>query len=80
MLKNPAFAITAVSLYLLVYVVLAQLQFSASVLVSIFSFSPVIVIWMVYTVIRFGSYSGKELQDGEEWGYEDKKKEDLQIF
>jgi hypothetical protein len=45
----------------------------------LFFLSPFLVIWMVYRVIRYDSYHGKELND-EEWGYADKKKEDLDMF
>lgn len=44
-----------------------------------FAFPP-LMLWLVYTVLRHGKYDGKELQEDEEWGYEDKKKEDLGMF
>jgi len=35
---------------------------------------------MAYVIIRYGRYTGRELKDNEEWGYEDRKKEDLGIM
>jgi len=40
-----------------------------------FSFSPIVIIAMVYNVIRHGKYTCRELKEGEEWGYEDWIKE-----
>jgi len=45
----------------------------------LFFLSPFLVIWMVYRVIRYDTYHGNELND-DEWGYADKKKEDLNMF
>lgn len=35
---------------------------------------------MVYSVLKYGKYSGKELAEDEEWGYEDTNKEELDTF
>ena len=35
---------------------------------TLFLFSPVVLLYLVYSVIRYGKYSGRELKDGEEWG------------
>ena len=45
-----------------------------------FLLSPLVVAYMVYTVIRYGKYAGKELNEDEEWGYEDTPKEKLGMF
>ena len=44
-----------------------------------FSLFPIIIIWVTLTIIKFSSYEGRELND-EEWGYQDKEKEDLGRF
>ena len=80
MFKTPTFAITAGSLYLLLYIIVAQLQLSQRLVLLMFALSPVLILWMIYVTIRHGKYSGEELKEGEEWGYEDKKKEDLRVF
>jgi len=46
----------------------------------LFAISPVLVVWMVYSVLRYGTYIGRELKPGEEWGYEDKNRDDLGRF
>ena len=80
MIRNPVFAASFVTVYLLIYTVLFHTGASYPILVTMFAISPFLVIWMVYVVIRFGKYSGPELQPDEEWGYQDKKREDLGIF
>lgn len=71
MLKSPAFSIVNVTAYLVIFVVISRLYPDLSLLLTLYSISPLLVIWMVYTVIRYGSYSGRELREGQEWGYED---------
>jgi len=79
MLNRTAFAVSAVSIYLLIFLI--SVSYGAINLASfLFLFSPLLVLWMVYTVIRYGVYTGKELADDEEWGYEDRKKEDHGVF
>ena len=38
---------------------------------GLFLFSPMLLVYLFYSVIRHGQYTGKELKDEEEWGYED---------
>ena len=45
-----------------------------------FLFSPLIVLWLVYTVIRHGRYTGRELDEQEEFGYQDREKDSLGMF
>lgn len=79
MLKNPVFATVMVTLYLVCYTLLFQLGASFNVLGIMFILSPFLVLWMVYTVLRFGKFEGKELDD-QEWGYCDRSRESLGIF
>ena len=79
-MKLPAsFPVTLVTILLAVYTVLLVTGGSMILTGTLFFLSPFLVIWMVYRVIRYDSYHGKELND-EEWGYADKKKEDLDMF
>ncbi len=71
MLKNPAFAIITVTAYLVVFVAISRLYPDLSMLFILYSLSPLLVIWMVYVVIRYGHYDGQELNEGQEWGYDD---------
>ncbi|WP_353197753.1 hypothetical protein [Parapedobacter defluvii] len=73
MLKRPAFVIIAVMAYLVIFVVKSRLHPDLPILLILYSISPLLVIWMVCTVIRYGSYNGQELREEQEWGYEDVK-------
>ena len=80
MLKNSTFAVITVSLLLLFYVVLLQTGWLAPLAGLVYALSPLLMLWLVYTVIRYGRYSGKELQQDEEWGYQDRNNDELGIF
>lgn len=71
MLKSPTFAITTVTAYLVIFVVISRLYPDLSLMLILYSISPLLVIWMVYIAIRYGNYNGRELREGQEWGYED---------
>lgn len=71
MVKNPIFAILTVTAYLAFFAVITRLLPVLPLLFIMYAISPLLVIWMVYTVIRYGRYNGKELREGQEWGYED---------
>jgi len=69
-----------VSLYLITYTILHQAGASLQVLGIMFLLSPFLVIWMAYSILKYGSYNGRELNADEEWGYQDKEKKDLGTF
>jgi CHASE2 domain-containing sensor protein len=71
MYKNPIFAAVFATVYLLVYVVFLQLDFLPTVTAVLFFFSPVVLVWLAYTVIRHGKFTGADLKEDEEWGYQD---------
>jgi hypothetical protein len=79
-MRNHRVATIFVTLYLLVYVILHQTGAELRVLAWMFVFSPALVIWMVYTILKYGIYSGPELAEQQEYGYQDKQKEDLGTF
>jgi len=76
-MKKHQVATLIVSLYLLVYTVLFQTGASLKLLGCMFLLSPFLVIWMAYSILKYGTYNGKELSSDEEWGYQDKDKKDL---
>lgn len=76
MLRNPNFATTFVSLYLVIYTVFFHTDTSLAVLTPMFAASPLLVIWMAITIMKYGKYSGRELDDKEEWGYQDITREE----
>jgi len=77
MLRNPVFATSFVTLYLVIYTVLFHTDTSLAVLTPMFAASPFLVIWMAITIMKHGKYSGRELNDNEEWGYEDVTRDEL---
>lgn len=64
----------------LIYVLLQLVEAPLPILLFIVSVFPVLLVWMVIAVIRFDEYKGPELKDDEEWGYADKKPEQLGTF
>lgn len=79
MTPKIVFAITTTSVYLLIFLFFISMNYS-TVASWMFLFSPIVILWLAYMIIKNGEYTGSELGPEEEWGYEDKKKEDLGIF
>ena len=80
MFRNPACSIALTSIYLLVYVALLHTGLSLQLVMLLFSVSPILLLWMVYTVLKYGRYTGPSLHAGQEWGYQDRRHEDLGSF
>jgi hypothetical protein len=76
MLRNPVLAVVVVTLYLAIYYGFFLAGYDKIVAVM-FLFSPLLVIWMVISLLRFGKYTGTELGKDEDWGYEDRSKDKL---
>ena len=72
MKKSEIVPVIIVSSLLLVYTILVMFDLAPFFTAVVFSLSPFLVIWMVYSVIRYGENKEKELQPDEEWGYSDK--------
>ena len=66
--KNDIFSISLVSTYLFVYCVLIQFESTEIYAVLMWMLAPFLIVWMVYTVIRYGKYEGPELGE-KEYGY-----------
>jgi hypothetical protein len=80
MIKKPMFAVAVVSALLLVYCILVHFESQSPLIYFIFSISPLLLLWMAYAIIRHGIYDGKELEQDDEWGYQDTNKEELGVF
>lgn len=72
-MNRASFSVLFSSIYFLVFLVALPLGWS-QLTWSLFLFSPLLLVCLAYSVIRFGHYHGKELEEGEEWGYEDVNK------
>ncbi len=79
MVKHPFFAAVFVTVYLIVYCVFALSPATQKYIAVMFLASPLLVIWMVFAVIKYGTYNGRSL-DGDEFGYGDKSNSDLGTF
>jgi len=80
MFRNTNFVIAAGSVYFLTYLILIFFNLWINTALAMFFLSPLIILWMAYTIIRYGKYTGKELRPDEEWAYGDSEKEELGIF
>ncbi len=56
----------------LVNAAMVLLRPSEWVVITLFTVCPLIVIWMVWQVLRDKSVPVPDLEQGEEWGYQDK--------
>lgn len=57
--------------YLLIYVLMFQADAPLWLLTLMFTLSPAPVIYMAIQMLKNAIYTGKELENGEEFGYED---------
>ncbi|MCA1761830.1 MAG: hypothetical protein ABR574_07690 [Cryomorphaceae bacterium] len=71
-MKHDEAAIAIVSIIFLIYTIFASFDIFIGAVFLIFSISPILIIWMVYTVLKHGEYNREELKDGQEFGYLDK--------
>ena len=46
----------------------------------LFSIFPFLFLWIVFSILKYGKFEGKELKKEEEWGYADKDKNELGVF
>ena len=72
MLHNDTFAVAFVTAYLFLYLLLIQYEATFLVGTIMLLLSPVLIVWMVYTVLKYGKYHGPVLGD-REFGYRDKE-------
>ncbi|GAB2785123.1 hypothetical protein GCM10027275_31900 [Rhabdobacter roseus] len=68
MFKNPLFALGFVTLFLVIYTVLGHWDTNHSLVTVMFIFSPFLMIWLVYTVLRYGEPSERTF---DEYFYDD---------
>jgi hypothetical protein len=80
MFRNPAFATLVSTGYLLVYLILLFNEATLGWALLLLSASPFVLFWLVYTVIRYGKFPGKEFTEEQEWGYQDRNSREMGIF
>ena len=70
-MRKPLFVTLLVTCYLLTYHIFFQYGISMNILAWMFIASPFLLIWMVITILKYGKYTGRELEENEEPGAED---------
>ncbi|MCZ4409973.1 hypothetical protein O3Q51_14220 [Cryomorphaceae bacterium 1068] len=71
-MKHESIAVGGVSMILLLYTMFASTGILLNWVAFIFAASPVLIIWMVWVVLKYGEYNGEELEDEQEFGYMDR--------
>jgi hypothetical protein len=66
--------------YLLMYVLMFQANAPLWLLTFMFTLSPAPVLYMAFQILKNAVYTGKELENGEEFGYQDVDKNQLGLF
>lgn len=75
MWKRPSFSVTVVTVYWLLYYFLYYQGIPDWLVTVLFLIAPFLMIWMGYTILRFGRFADAELKEGEEWGYSDRSRD-----
>lgn len=73
MLKHPFNTGIVATLYLLTFVLLLQFQVGMNLVYLMFFFSPLVILSLAWSILRHGRYTGNELTEHEQWGYQDKQ-------
>ena len=71
---------TIVTAILVFYNVMIYNSGLSDLVLFIFCISPILMIWLVITILKDGVYQGRELSPGEHWGYQDRNSEELNVF
>jgi predicted DNA repair protein MutK len=78
-MSKAMFSVAIATGYLFTYALLLQFDNALPYAFIMFLFSPVVVIGMVYTVLKYGTYTGPVLGE-KEFGYQDKASDELGVF
>lgn len=79
MLHKNWFYISLLSIYLVVYCTLLQFNVAIDYAILMWICSPVFLIVTVIMILKYGRYNGPELGENE-FGYQDKNKDELGVF
>ncbi len=78
-MNKAIFSVKAVTVYLMTYVSLINLDVPLEVPFYMLIASPVLLFWMIYTVLK-DQFKYPDLEEDKEWAYRDKAREDLDVF
>ena len=79
-MKRSVIAAILATVYLLLYCCCLQFTALRAIGIGMYLFSPVVVVALVIAVVKGDNYTGRELAEGEEFGYQDKDKSQLGMF
>jgi len=79
MLKGYGIPVLVGSIYLVIYGVCLSRDSLYGLACLLFSSYPILLMWIIYAILKPGDYQIRELQ-GEEFGYNDRQKDQLGIF
>jgi hypothetical protein len=71
-MRTLPIAVPVVTLVLLFNMLVALLELPSWLYFSLFLLAPLLVVWMVYSVLQDRSAPMRELQGDAEWGYRDR--------
>jgi hypothetical protein len=77
---NAKTAVAIVTCYLIGFVVMLNFNLPETTIIYMFFLSPFLLIWMVYEILADDKHKYPELGKNEEWGYRDKKRDELGVF
>jgi hypothetical protein len=72
-------AVAIATIYLVVFYILLNFNAGALFTMLVYLSLPVVIVGMVFIILLDDSIKYPELPDNDEWGYRDKKKDDLWI-
>ncbi|WP_026898048.1 hypothetical protein [Daejeonella oryzae] len=75
-MTRVTFAVFFSGIYLMLFLLSLYLE-NLPLLSILFLLSPIMLLYLIYSVIRYGKYNGRELEKDEEWAYEDMNKDQL---
>ena len=79
-INAPVVVTTIVTSIMVFYNVMINISGPSDLVLSIFCISPLLMIWMVLTILKDDFYKGRELSPGEHWGYQDRNSDELNTF
>ncbi|RYY18805.1 MAG: hypothetical protein EOO04_23265, partial [Chitinophagaceae bacterium] len=69
-ISASAIVTVVVTSIMLLYNILLYRSGPTDLVLIIFCLSPFLMIWLVLTILKTGTYRGPELSPGEQWGYQ----------
>ncbi|HEU4609219.1 MAG TPA: hypothetical protein VFS31_13975 [Chitinophagaceae bacterium] len=76
---KAAGAVWLVTGFMLLYAIAPYIAFPDDLIIFMFVAAPFLIIWMAWRILKYADAADRELND-EEWGYGDKRKEELGTF